>query len=220
MINILVVDDEVNIRNAVKEYAVTLNYAVTTIGDGYSALELMQSQHFDIVILDLMMPFLDGFSTCKKIKEMQNIPVIFLSAKTSEEDKLQGFEIGADDYVTKPFSIKELLARVKVVLERYSVDSNDTFTFDKLSIDFKAHQLKIDGKKINLTPKEYDLLEYLVVNRNIALERGKILEEIWGYAYEKDERTVDTHIKMLRNSLNEYRYLIVTVRLTGYKFEN
>lgn len=219
MIKLLVVDDEVNIRNAIKEYGETLNYQVVGVGDGYEALEIISKERFDLVILDLMMPNLDGFTTCKKIKEIQDVPIIFLSAKTSEDDKLFGFELGADDYVTKPFSIKELLARVKVVLDRNNVGTKDVFIYEGLEINMSAHLVKIDNEKVNLTPKEYDLLICLLKNKNIALNRERLLEAVWGFAYEKDDRTIDTHIKMLRNSLGKYRHLIVTVRTTGYKFE-
>jgi len=166
-----------------------------------------------------MMPNLDGFTTRKKIKEKRDMPVIFLSAKTMEDDKLYGFELGADDYVTKPFSIKELMARVKAVLERHNLVINESFTYKTLEIDIPGRQVKIAGSKISLTPKEFELLAYLLRNRNIAISRDKLLTEIWGYDYDKYDRTIDTHIKMLRNSLKEYRDLIVTVRTMGYKFE-
>ena len=166
-----------------------------------------------------MMPNLDGFTTCKRIKESKDIPVIFLSAKTMEDDKLYGFELGADDYVTKPFSVKELMARIKVILERHSLAANENFVYKDLEIDILARNVKIAGAKISMTPKEFELLIYLMKNRNIAISRDKLLAEIWGYDYDRYDRTIDTHIKMLRNSLGKYRDLIVTVRTMGYKFE-
>lgn len=219
MERILVVDDEDNIRTAIKEYGSTLGYEVQGVSDGLDALELLKREEFDLVILDLMMPQLDGFSTCRKIKEKSDTPVIFLSAKTQEDDKLYAFSLGADDYVTKPFSIKELMARVKVVLERHLSAANELFIHEDLEIDLSGHTVKIKGEKVNLTPKEYELLVYLVKNRNIAISRDRLLSEIWGHDYDRYDRTIDTHIKMLRNSLGPYRDLIVTVRSLGYKFE-
>ena len=219
MYKILIVDDEENIRIALKEYGEGLGYEVVGVSDGLEALDILDQRSFDIVILDLMMPNLDGFTTCKKIKENKDIPVIFLSAKTMEDDKLYGFELGADDYVTKPFSIKELMARVKVILERYHEQTSDEFIYEDLHIDLLGHQVKIAGQKVNLTPKEYELLVYLVRNRNIAISRDRLLAQVWGNDYDSYDRTIDTHIKMLRNSLGPYRELIVTVRSLGYKFE-
>ncbi len=219
MIKILIVDDEINIRNAIIEYGSILGYTVEGANDGLSALSLINRNHYDLVILDLMMPNLDGFKTCEKIKEIKDIPIIFLSAKTTEDDKLLSFKLGADDYVTKPFSIKELMARVKAVLERKDLTLFERFTYRDLVVNFAACVVTINDQRVNLTPKEYDLLVYFIKNKNIALSREKLLTTIWGYYYEGDDRTVDTHIKMLRNNLKEYRDLIVTVRLLGYKFE-
>ncbi len=219
MQRILVVDDEDNIRRAIKDYGTALGYYVTGVGDGLQAIDIIKQQEFDIVILDLMMPQLDGFSTCKRIKEIKDIPVIFLSARTMEDDKLYGFELGADDYVTKPFSVKELMARVKAILERHNVANNSSFVYEDLEIDALGHQVKIAGVKVNMTPKEFELLAYLLKNRNIAISRDKLLSDVWGYDYDNYDRTIDTHIKMLRNSLGKYRDLIVTVRSLGYKFE-
>jgi Response regulators consisting of a CheY-like receiver domain and a winged-helix DNA-binding domain len=166
-----------------------------------------------------MMPKLDGFSTCRKIKETTSIPVIMLSARTEEYDKLFGFELGVDDYVVKPFSPKELMARIKVVLERGKHTSSNLLKFDGLEIDVSGRSVTVDGEKAMLTPKEIDLLLYLVENQNVALSRQKLLEEVWNYDYFGDDRTVDTHIKMLRHNLGKYRDHIVTVRGMGYKFE-
>ena len=187
------------------------------------AVNLCKSNDFDLIIMDVMMPRLDGYSACKEIRKIKSIPVIMLSARGEEYDKLFGFEIGVDDYVVKPFSPKELMARVKVVLKRNSMpeDSSrqDKFVFEGLEIDISGREVYVNGEKASMTPKEYDLLFYLVRNKNIALSRDKLLEEVWGYDFFGDDRTVDTHIKMLRNSLGEYRKFIVTLRGMGYKFE-
>ena len=173
--------------------------------------------------MDVMMPRLDGYSACKEIHKTKNIPVIMLSARGEEYDKLFGFEIGIDDYVVKPFSPKELMARVKVVMKRNTRQEENTvpdkFTFEGLEVDIAGREVYVNGTKASMTPKEYDLLFYLVKNKNIALSRDKLLEEVWGYDFFGDDRTVDTHIKMLRNSLGEYRKFIVTLRGMGYKFE-
>ena len=175
-----------------------------------------------MIIMDVMMPELDGFSAVREIKKNSDIPVIMLSARTEEYDKIHGFEIGVDDYVVKPFSPKELMARVKAVLKRgmgKAETTGEKLTFEGLEIDMSGRVVYVNGKKASMTPKEYDLLFYLVKNKNIALSRDKLLEEVWGYDFFGDDRTVDTHIKMLRNSLGEYRKFIVTLRGMGYKFE-
>ncbi len=173
--------------------------------------------------MDVMMPRLDGYSACKEIHKTKKIPVIMLSARGEEYDKLFGFDIGVDDYVVKPFSPKELMARVKAVLKRNSApaESNqpNRFVFEGLEVDISGREVYVNGQKASMTPKEYDLLFFLVKNKNIALSRDKLLEEVWGYDFFGDDRTVDTHIKMLRNSLGEYRKFIVTLRGMGYKFE-
>lgn len=225
MYKMLVVDDEQNIRRVVREYAEFEGYSVEEAENGMQAVEICRKKDFDIIIMDVMMPRLDGYSACKEIKKSKNIPVIMLSARGEEYDKLFGFEIGVDDYVVKPFSPKELMARVKVVIKRNSreEDSNnklERLVFDGLEIDIPGREVYVDGKKISMTPKEYDLLFYLAKNNNIALSRDKLLEEVWGYDFFGDDRTVDTHIKMLRGSLGEkYRKYIVTLRGMGYKFE-
>ena len=220
MAKILVVDDEIKIREIIKEYAEFEGYEVAQAEDGMQAVEMVKNQDFDIIIMDVMMPKLDGYSACKEIRKIKQIPVIMLSARGEEYDKLFGFEIGVD-YVVKPFSPKELMARIRAVLNRASASqrTEDVIRYEGLEINFTAREVKIDGEKVSMTPKEYDLLFYLVKNMNIALSREKLLEEVWGFDFYGDDRTVDTHIKMLRNSLGKYRNLIVTLRGMGYKFE-
>ena len=221
MAKILVVDDEAKIRAIIKEYAEFEGYAVSEAEDGMEAVEKVKSEDFDIIVMDIMMPRLDGYSACKEIKKIKSVPVIMLSARGEEYDKLFGFEIGVDDYVVKPFSPKELMARIKAVLARAhaAAPEEDVITYEGLEINFTAREVKIDGERVAMTPKEYDLLFYLVKNMNIALSREKLLEEVWGFDFYGDDRTVDTHIKMLRNSLGRYRNLIITLRGMGYKFE-
>ena len=219
---ILVVDDEMNIRRVVREYAEFEGYAVDEAADGMEAVAKVRDNSYDLIIMDIMMPRLDGFSACKEIRKTQNTPIIMLSARGEEYDKLFGFELGIDDYVVKPFSPKELMARVKAVTARRRPPEQAMparMHFEGLEIDIAGREVYVNGEKANMTPKEYDLLFYLVKNRNIALTRDKLLEEVWGYDFFGDDRTVDTHIKMLRNSLGEYRKFIVTLRGMGYKFE-
>lgn len=216
---ILIVDDEMNIREVVREYCELSGYESDEAADGLEAVEKAKENHYDCVILDVMMPKLDGFSACREIKKIQDVPVIMLSARTEEYDKLFGFELGVDDYVIKPFSPKELMARIKVVLERGKHRDVKTLNFDGLEIDVLGRTVTVNGQRAPLTPKEIDLLIYLVQNQNVALSRQKLLEEVWNYDYFGDDRTVDTHIKMLRHNLGEYRKHIVTVRGMGYKFE-
>lgn len=215
---ILVVDDEMGIRTVIREYLENEKYEVEEASNGEDAIHLVQMQNFDLIIMDIMMPVLDGFSACKEIFRNKKIPVIMLSARTDEYDKLLGFELGIDDYVTKPFSPKELVARVKAVLKRNS-NIEENFVYEDLVIDFKAHTVKIDKEEIKLTPKEYELLCYFIHNANIALSREQLLMNVWGYDFFGDDRTIDTHIKMLRNSLGKYRNLIKTIRALGYKYE-
>ena len=222
MYKILVVDDEAKIREVIKEYAEFSGYEVTEAEDGMSALGLCKLNDYDLIIMDIMMPKLDGFSACKEIKKIKDIPVIMLSARGEEYDKLFGFELGIDDYVVKPFSPKELMARVNAVLNRKHAaagPASGVMKFGGLEINIPARTVTVDGKKVELTPKEYDLLFYLVENRNIALSRDKLLSDIWGYDFFGDDRTIDTHIKNLRNNLGPYRDYIVTLRGVGYKFE-
>ncbi|MGN1137301.1 MAG: response regulator transcription factor [Oscillospiraceae bacterium] len=221
MQRILVVDDEKMIRNVIKEYAEFDGFEVAEAQDGMEAVEICRREDFDLIIMDIMMPRLDGYSAIKEIRKTKQIPVIMLSARGEEYDKLFGFEIGIDDYVVKPFSPKELLARVKAVLKRAAAKEQpmDIIRFEGLEINVTGREVSVDGTPVSLTPKEYDLLFYLVRNKGIALSREKLLEEVWGYDFFGDDRTVDTHIKMLRNSLGEYRKFIKTLRGMGYKFE-
>lgn len=214
---ILVVDDEKLIRDVIKEYCENEGFTVLEAENGLEALQTIEEEKIDLMILDIMMPKLDGFSVCKELNG-KRIPIIMLSARGEEYDKLMGFDFGVDDYVTKPFSPKELMARIKAVLKRTHEDLNEKFVYQDLVVDFTAHQVLIEGKEISLTPKEYDLLVYFVKNKNIAVSRENLLNQIWGYDFFGDDRTIDTHIKMLRNSLGKYRDLIVTVRGMGYKF--
>ncbi len=214
---LLIVDDEVLIRDVIKEYCLNENYDVCEASNGLDALKIINKENIDLIVLDIMMPKLDGFSLCKQIKD-KNIPIIILSARTDEFDKLMGFDLGIEDYVTKPFSPKELMARIKVILKRNN-SVKDQFVYKDLVVDFKAHTISINHEYLKFTPKEYDLLVYFINNENIALSRETLLDKIWGYSFFGDDRTVDTHVKMLRNTLGEYRDLIVTVRGMGYKFE-
>lgn len=222
MYKLLVVDDEPKIREVIREYAEFNGYEVTEAADGMSAVGLCKLNEYDLVILDIMMPKLDGFSACKEIKKIQDVPIIMLSARGEEYDKLFGFELGIDDYIVKPFSPKELMARINVVLARRNSSAQskaDVVKFSGLEINVAARTVTVDGERVELTPKEYELLFYLIENKNIALSRDKLLSAIWGYDFFGDDRTIDTHIKNLRNNLGPYRDYIVTLRGVGYKFE-
>lgn len=222
MKKLLIVDDEEKIREVIKEYAEFSGYEAEEAGDGMSAIGLVKLNDYDLIIMDVMMPKLDGFSAVKEIQKIKNIPVIMLSARGEEYDKLFGFELGVDDYVVKPFSPKELMARVNAVLTRVESAEKPMSTSEKyegLEVNFAARTISVDGKRVELTPKEYDLLFYMIQNKNIALSREKLLEDIWGYDFFGDDRTIDTHVKNLRNNLGPYRKFIVTLRGVGYKFE-
>ena len=212
---VLIVDDEKLIRDVIKEYCLGNKYEVIEADNGLDAIKL--ASEADIIVMDIMMPKMDGFTAYKEIKEKYNTPTIILSARGEEYDKLAGFDLGIDDYMTKPFSPKELLARINAIIKRYKRDEN-TFEYKGLKVDYLGHCVYIDDKEINLTPKEYDLLVYFVKNQNVALSREQLLNKIWDYDFYGEDRTVDTHIKMLRNNLGKYRDLIVTVRGMGYKF--
>lgn len=221
---ILVVDDEEKIRHVIREYAEFEGYEVSEAKDGMEAISKCKEEDFDIIIMDIMMPKLDGFSAIKEIRKTKNIPVLMLSARGEEYDKLFGFEIGIDDYVVKPFSPKEVIARINAICARTNKkeennNSKDKYVYEGLEIDMLGRNVYVNGVKKDLTPKEFELLQYLVLNKNIALSREKILNEVWGYDFFGEDRTVDTHVKMLRNNLGEYRDKIVTVRGMGYKFE-
>ena len=217
--NILVVDDEELIRSVIKEYLCNEGYNVIEAIDGADALDKAIKNEIDLIIMDIMMPNMDGYSSIKEIFKTKKVPVIMLSARGEEYDKLLGFDLGIEDYVTKPFSPKELLARVKVILKRNGSSSDDNFKYKDLVVDYKAHRVFVGSDEAKLTPKEYELLLYFIENKNIALSREQLLNKIWGYDFFGDDRTIDTHIKMLRNNLGEYRDLIVTVRGMGYRFE-
>ena len=222
MAKLLIVDDEAKIREMIKKYAEFEGYQVMEASDGFTAVEMAEANDFDLIIIDVMMPDLDGFSAVKAIRRFKQTPVIMLSARGEEYDKIHGFEVGADDYVVKPFSVKELMMRVQAILSRRTAmgsEDNDIVNFEGLSINYSARTVTINGNRIDLSPKEYDLLFYLSRNKNIALSRERLLTEVWGYDYYGDDRTLDTHIKLLRKSLGEYQKYIVTVRGVGYRFE-
>ena len=222
MKRLLIVDDEDKIREVIREYAEFSGYEAEEAADGMSAIGMVKLNDYDLIIMDIMMPKLDGFSAVKEIQKIKSIPVIMLSARGEEYDKLFGFELGIDDYVVKPFSPKELMARVNAVLSRIDVSDKSAQTIEKfegLEVNFAARTITVDGKRIELTPKEYDLLFYMIQNKNIALSRDRLLSDIWGYDFFGDDRTIDTHVKNLRNSLGKYRDYIVTLRGVGYKFE-
>lgn len=215
---VLIVDDEALIRDVIKEYLKLENIDYLEASDGYEAIDLVKNNDFDVVVMDIMMPKMDGYTAVKEIRKFSNVPFIMLSARSEEYDKLTCFDIGVDDYVTKPFSPRELIARIKAVTKR-NQSTNSLYKFKGLEIDCNAHEVYVDKKAIYLTPKEYDLLIYLIENKNIALSRENLLENIWGYDFYGDDRTVDTHVKTLRNHLGKYRDFIVTIRKVGYKFE-
>ena len=215
---ILIVDDELLIRNVIKEYLLNEGYKVLEAKDGFDALRVISDNKVDLIVLDIMMPKMDGFTCLSEIRKTKNIPVIMLSARKEETDKLNSFDLGADDYVTKPFSPKELVARVKAHLKR-TTSNNENYTYKNLIVDYKGRKVTINDKEVNLTPKEYELLTYFIKNKGIALSREQLLNNVWDYDYYGDDRTVDTHIKMLRKSLGDYRNLIKTIREVGYKYE-
>ena len=213
---VLIVDDEEMIRNVLKEYVEFEGNEAYEAADGMEAVRLCKDNDYDVVLMDVMMPRLDGFSAVKEIRKFKDVPVIMLSARGEEYDKLFGFEIGADDYVTKPFSPKEVVARIGAVLRRGKA-ANKKIVSDGLEIDLAGRNVYVDGKKVYLTPREYDLLFYLVRNEGIAIPREQLLADVWGYDFFGEDRTVDTHIKMLRANLGPYRDKILTLRGVGYK---
>jgi two-component system response regulator ResD len=215
---VLVVDDEKLIRDVIKEYLLLENIKVDEAENGLQAVDEVKHNDYDIIIMDIMMPKMDGYTACREIKKIKDIPFIMLSARGEEYDKLIGFDLGIDDYVTKPFSPKELVARIKVITKRKDV-ANNIFEIEGVRLDDVAHDVYVDGKKIYLTPKEYELLKYFFDNKNIALSRENLLNHVWGFDFYGDDRTVDTHVKTLRKHLGKYKDLIVTVRGMGYKLE-
>ncbi len=215
---ILVVDDEALIRTVIKEYCTNNNYEVFEASSGKEALDLLLDNKYDLMILDIMMPEMDGFTMLKELPKEKRIPTIVLSARGEEYDKLAGFDLGIDDYVTKPFSPKELIARIKAVLSRSGKSIQNTYTYKGIEVNYSAHTLKIDGKIKNVTPKEFEILTYLIKNKGLAISREQLLSAVWGYDFFGEDRTVDTHIKMLRNNLEKYRDHIITIRSIGYKY--
>ena len=247
MARILVVDDEDKIRLIIRKYAEMEGHQVTEAKDGIEAVSICALEDFDVMILDVMMPGMDGFSVCKQVRRCKKIPIIMLSARGEEYDRIKGFELGIDDYVVKPFSPKELMCRVRVVVQRNQAagaeytkrvaDSTEyieqessvktdirsarkVYQHGDLIVDFTGRSVTVEEKRLDLTPKEYDLLFYLVENRNIALSRDQLITNVWGYDYYGDDRTLDTHIKRLRSSLGKYRGCIVTLRGVGYRFDD
>jgi len=228
MYHILVVDDETRIRSIIKKYAEFEGHTVTEAADGMEAVHLCRKNDFDLVIMDIMMPELDGFSSCREIRKHSSVPIIMLSARGEEYDKINGFELGVDDYVVKPFSPKELMLRVDAIMKRVKQVGTNTPKKENVVIsldggglraDVTARLVFIDGERIEMSPKEYDLFFYMLENRNIALSREKLISDVWGYDFYGDVRTLDTHIKLLRKSLGRYASLIVTLRGVGYRFE-
>jgi DNA-binding response OmpR family regulator len=227
MYHILVVDDEARIRSIIRKYAEFEGHTVAEAGDGMEAVHLCRKENFDIIILDIMMPELDGFSACREIRKHTQTPIIMLSARGEEYDRINGFECGADDYVVKPFSPRELMLRVEAVMKRVKqsamekAQQNEVVEFDNggLRIDLTARIVYVDGARVEMSPKEYELFFYLLRNRNVALTREKLISEVWGYDFYGDARTLDTHVKLLRKSLGKYSDYIVTLRGVGYRFE-
>lgn len=217
--NILIVDDEKLLRDVVKEYCLNDNYNVYEAENGLDALQVLEKENIDLIVLDIMMPKMDGYTFFKQMKEKENIPTIVLSARGEEYDKLLGFDLGIDDYLTKPFSPRELMARIKAILKRSNnLVEDNIFIYQGLKVDFKGRVLYIDNEEVYLTPKEFDLLTYFIKNPNTAITRDQLLNKVWGYDYFGDDRTIDSHIKILRNNLGKYRDLIITIRGVGYKF--
>ena len=227
MAKILICDDEAGLRAVIKRYAVFEGHEVMEAGDGMEAIELCQNNNFDIIIMDIMMPELDDFSAVKEIRKFSDTPIIMLSARGEEYDKVLGFELGVDDYIVKPFSSKEIMLRINAILRRVEKsrlaqsdeDGHVIYEKDGFKADLTAYKVFINGVEINLTPKEYDLLFFLIRNKNIAVPREKIMTEVWGYDYCGDDRTLDTHMKLLRKSLGPYAHLIKTLRGLGYRFD-
>ncbi len=223
-VRILIIDDEERIRDMIKEYISLEDYESDEASDGTEALKLFKQRKYNLIILDIMMPKMDGWTVCREIRKTSQVPVIMLTARGEEYDKLFGFELGVDDYIVKPFSPKELLARMKAIIRRSSVAGEDlskkeSINIDGFSIEFESRNVFVDGILKNLTPKEYELLAFFVKNQNKVFSRDQLLNSVWGYDFIGDDRTVDTHVKMLRESIGVYRRFIVTVWGTGYKFE-
>lgn len=224
MAKILIVDDELNIRELVKKYANYEQFESDTASNGIEAIEMVKHNTYDLIVMDIMMPELDGFSAVKEIRKTSDVPIIMLSARSEEYDKLYGFDLGIDDYVTKPFSPKELMMRINAVINRVRIRTKkqeiiQNYEFNALIINYSAHIVYVDNKKIDLTNKEYEILVYLVKNENIAVKREQLLEHVWGTDFVGEDRTLDTHIKSLRKKLGQYADNIITIRRVGYRFE-
>ena len=222
MYRILIVDDETGIREMIKKYALFEGYEVEEASDGMEAIEVCKKQSFDLIVMDVMMPELDGFSACREIRKFCTVPVIMLSARGEEYDKIHGFELGIDDYVVKPFSPKELMMRIAAVIKRSTAQpepQKDILVIEGLKVDFTGRMVFVNDQRVDMSPKEYDLFFYMVKNRGVALTREKLISDVWGYDFFGDDRTLDTHIKLLRKSLGEYSKFIVTLRGVGYRFE-
>ncbi len=222
MSKLLIVDDEFRIRELIKKYAIYEGHTVFEAEDGMQAVNICKNEEFDLIVMDIMMPVLDGFSASEKIRQFSSTPIIMLSALGEEYDRIHGFETGVDDYVVKPFSPKELMMRINAILKRSQksiADSCERFVYKGLCVDFTARTVEIDGERVNMTPKEYDLFFFMVKNKGIALTRETLISKVWGYDFFGDDRTLDTHIKLLRKSLKEYSELVVTLRGVGYRFE-
>ncbi|MBE6576810.1 MAG: response regulator transcription factor [Ruminococcaceae bacterium] len=228
MYNLLVVDDEVRIRSIIKKYAEFEGHTVAEAADGMEAVRMARMTEYDLIIMDIMMPELDGFSACREIRKSSNVPIIMLSARGEEYDKINGFELGIDDYVVKPFSPKELMLRIEAVMKRVKRGASGAAKKENVIVsldggglraDVTARIVYIDDKRIDMSPKEYDLFFYMLDNKNVALSREKLISDVWGYDFYGDIRTLDTHIKLLRKSLGRYANLIVTLRGVGYRFE-
>lgn len=218
---ILVVDDEAEIRGIIKTYLSSEGFNIIEAGEGFKALEILKTEKIDLIILDVMMPKMDGWQLCKEIRKTSKVPIIMLTARSEEYDKLFGFELGVDDYMVKPFSPRELNARVKAILNRSDISNyeEDSFEIQDLKINYNARVVKLENKELILTPKEYELLSFFIKNRGIVFSRDKLLDEVWGYEFGGDSRTVDTHVKVLRERLKHRRIWITTVWGVGYKFE-
>ena len=219
MSKILIVDDEKRIRDMIGKYASHEGYEVELASDGKQAIELYKKEDFDVVILDVMMPNMDGYETLKKLKEIKEVHCIFLTALGEEYDRVYGFDVGAEDYVTKPFSLKELMMRIKVILKRDNKETVNKIVIDGLIVDTEAHIVTVDNKRVELANKEYELLLFLLTNIGKAVTRESIINNIWGYEYDSDDRTLDTHMKLLRKDIGKYGKYITTIRGVGYRFE-
>jgi len=219
---LLIVDDEEKIRKLIAKYAIFEGYEIAEAENGMQAVEMARRSSYDLIVLDVMMPELDGFSAARTIRKESNVPIIFLSARGEEYDRIRGFELGVDDYVVKPFSPRELMMRISAVLRRsrvFTVNEHESVTIGSLKVDFTARQVMLDGSELELSPKEYELLFFMVRNRGIALTRDRLISEVWGFDFFGDDRTLDTHIKLLRKQLGDYARYITTLRGVGYRFE-